>query len=172
MQHNAKRLAALIVLMPGLLVGLAAPTSAATNQISGVAIPDPTGQRCPPPPAGYEQFTDLPPLVMTGSLEGCLYTHVVSATDNGAPSGVYQERGEEIFVGSLDGGPEGTFGTTYKFTGQWDPDLSGSEVRGRCEHPIVAGSGTGGFDRATGRIDFKDDVTAGVFVYRGHIRRP
>jgi hypothetical protein len=168
MQHKTGRLAALLVLVVGLLVALAAPASAA-NQISGVAIPDPTGQQCPPPPAGYEQFTDLPPLVMTGSLEGCLYTHVVSASDNGAPSGVYQERGEEIFVGSLNGGPEGTFGTTYKFTGQWDPDLSGSEVRGRCEHPIIAGSGTGGFEGATGRIDFKDDVVAGEFLYRGHI---
>jgi hypothetical protein len=50
--------------------------------------------------------------------------------------------------------------------------LSGSEVRGRCEHPIVAGSGTGGFEGATGRIDFKDDVVAGEFLYRGHISLP
>jgi hypothetical protein len=168
MQHKMKRLTGLVVLVVGLLVALAGPASAGTNQIAGVAVPGP----CPAPPAGYEEFVDLPPLVMTGSLEACLYTNVLTATDNGAPSGVYQERGEEIFVGSLNGGPEGTFGTTYKFTSQWDPDLSGSEVRGRCEHPIVSGSGTGGFDGATGRIDFKDDVATGTFLYRGHISLP
>ena len=82
---------------------------------------------------------------MTGSLEGCWYTKILTTKDNGAPSGIYQERGEEVFVGSLNGGPAGTFATTYKFTSKWDPDVStGSEVHGRCEHPIVDGSGTGG----------------------------
>jgi hypothetical protein len=110
---------------------------------------------------------------MTGSLEGCWYTKVVTARDNGSPSGVYQERGEEVFVGSLDGGPEGTFATTYTFTSKWDPDVStGSEIHGRCQHPIVAGSGTGGFEAATGRVDFKDDVVTGEFLYRGHITLP
>jgi hypothetical protein len=67
----------------------------------------------------------------------------------------------------------GTFATTYKFTSKWDPDAStGSEVHGRCEHPIVADSGTGGFAGATGRVDFKDDVTTGEFLYRGHISLP
>jgi hypothetical protein len=165
------RLTVLFVLV-GLMVALAAPAGAATNQLSGVGVFDTTGE-CPDPPAGYEDFTSLPPLVMTGSLEGCLYTKVVSANDNGAPSGVYQERGEEVFVGSLDGGPVGMFATTFKFTSQWDPDVStGLEVRGRCQHPIVAGSGTGGFAAATGRLDFKDDVVTGEFLYRGHISLP
>jgi len=101
---------------------------------------------------------------------GCWYTKVVTATDNGAPSGVYQERGAEIFVGTLDGGAVGTFTTTYKFTSKWDPDIStGAEVRGRCQHPIVAASGTGGFAGASGRVDFKDEVTTGEFLFRGHI---
>ena len=75
---------------------------------------------------------------MTGSLEGCWYTNVETITkDNGAPSGVYIESGEEIFV-SLNGGPDGTFSTTYKFESKWDPDVStGSEVHGRCQHPII-----------------------------------
>ena len=172
MQPRTGRLTVLFVLAVGLMVALAAPAGAATNQISGVGIFDATGQ-CPPPPAGYEDFTSIPPLVMTGSLEGCWYTKVVTAKDNGTPSGVYQERGEEVFVGSLDGGPEGTFDTTYKFTSKWDPDVStGSEVRGRCQHPIVAGSGTGGFEGAIGRVDFKDDVVTGEFLYRGHITVP
>jgi hypothetical protein len=169
MQLKTERLALLFVLVVGLLVALAAPAVAATNQISGVGIFDTTGQ-CPDPPTGYDDFTSLPPLVMTGSLEGCWYTKIVTAKDNGTSSGVYQERGEEVFVGSLDDGPEGTFATTYKFTSKWDPDVStGSEVRGRCQHPIVAGSGTDGFEAATGRVDFKDDVAAGEFLYRGHI---
>jgi hypothetical protein len=109
-------------------------------------------------------------IAMHGSLEGCWYTKVVTSKDNGTPSGVYQERGEEVFVGSFDGGPEGTFTTTYKFSSKWKPDVTnGSEVHGRCQHPIVAGSGTGGFEGATGRLDFKDDVVTGDYLWRGHI---
>jgi hypothetical protein len=103
MQKQFTRLAVLFILVVGLMGALAAPAGAATNQLSGVAVFDPGGV-CPDPPAGFEDFTDLPPLVMTGSLEGCWYTKIVSAKDNGAPSGIYQERGEEVFVGSLDGG--------------------------------------------------------------------
>ncbi len=100
---------------------------------------------------------------MSGSLEGCWYTRVDTVKDNGAPSGVYLETGREVFVGSLDGGPDGVFTTTYRFESKWDPDVStGSEVRGRCQHPIVAGSGTGGFAGASGRVDFKDIVLPGL----------
>jgi hypothetical protein len=165
MRTKIQRLVLLGVLVGGLLVALSAPASAATNQISGVAVFDTAGV-CTAPPAGYEDFTQ----VMTGSLDGCWYTNIEATRDNGAPSGVYIERGEEVFVGSLNGGPEGTFGTTYQFESKWDPDVStGSEVHGRCQHPIVAGSGTGGFEGATGRVDFKDQVTTGEFFYRGHI---
>lgn len=156
-------------LVGGLLVALSTPASAATNRISGVAVFDATGE-CGPPPSGYADFTDLT-LVMTGNLEGCWYTRIATSKDNGPPSGVYLETGEEVFVGSLNGGPEGTFATTYRFESKWDPDVStGSEVHGRCQHPIVEGSGTGGFDGATGRADFKDEVTTGQFFYRGHIK--
>ena len=144
MQQKTGPLAIRLVLVVGLMVALAAPAGAATNQISGVGVFDTTGA-CPAPPTGYEDFTSLPPLVMTGSLEGCWYTKILSTKDNGAPSGIYQERGEEVFVGSLDGGAVGTFATTYKFESQWTPDF-GSELHGRCQHPIVAGSGTGGFE--------------------------
>ena len=98
-----------------------------------------------------------------------LYTDIVTASDHGSPSGIYQERGREIFVGSLDDGPVGTFTTTYWFNSKWDPDVStGSEVHGRCQHPIVKGSGTDGFEGVTGRVDFKDDVVAGNYPYRCH----
>jgi hypothetical protein len=173
MRTKIQRLVLLVMLVGGLLVALSAPANAATNQISGVAVYDTTPPTVclDPPPPGYEEFTSYPPLVMTGSLDGCMYTKVESTKDNGAPSGVYIESGEEVFVGSLNGGPVGTFSTTYKFESKWDPDVStGSEVHGRCQHPIVEGSGTGGFAGATGRLDFKDEVTTGQFFYRGHIK--
>ena len=141
------------------------------DQISGVGIFD--AGACPAPPTGYEDFISYPGIAMHGSLEGCWYTKVVTSRDNGTPSGVYQERGEEVFVGSFDGGPEGTFTTTYNFSSKWEPDVTnGSEVRGRCQHPIVAGSGTGGFEGATGRLDFKDDVVTGDYFWRGRISLP
>jgi len=102
-----------------------------------------------------------------------LFTHSLGLypVKNGAWCGVYLETGEEVFVGSLDGGPVGSFATTYRFESKWDPDvLTGVELRGRCQHPIVEGSGTGGFEGATGRVDFKDIIGDPVtFDYRGHI---
>jgi len=47
---------------------------------------------------------------------------------------------------------------------------TGVEVKGRCQHPIVKGSGTVGFAGATGRLDFKDEVSTGLYFYRGHIK--
>jgi hypothetical protein len=166
MQRDPKRLAAMVGLLLGSMVALSAPASAATSQLSGVGVFDSAGA-CTDPPTGFEDFT----MVMKGSLRGCWYSNIVTTKES--PSGVYQERGEEVFVGSLNGGPEGTFTTTYKFTSKWDPNVStGTEVRGRCEHPIVAGSGTGGFRGATGRVDFKDDVATAEYLYRGHIALP
>ncbi len=163
MRTKMQCLALLGVLVGGFLVGLSAPASAATDQISGVAFYDTTGE-CPPPPP---EFASYPPLVMTGDLEGCWYTNVETSKDNGAPSGVYMESGQELFIGSLNGEAEGTFVTSYRFESKWDPDVTGSEVHGRCQHPLVAG--TDDFAGATGRVDFKDDVTTGLYYYRGHI---
>lgn len=140
-------------------------------QISGRAVYDVSGSICSGPPSGYADFVSYPPLVLSGSLQGCWYTKVDTFKNNGAPSGIYLETGREVFVGSLNGGPSGVFTTTYKFESKWDPDVStGTEVRGRCQHPLVAGSGTGGFAGATGRVDIKDIVADGSYIYRGHIR--
>ena len=46
------------------------------------------------------------------------------AWDLGPPSGLYFEVGREVFVGTVRGGPEGTFSTTYTFESQWDPDYT------------------------------------------------
>ena len=171
--RTLQRLGLLAVLFIGLMMAGSAPASARSNQISGVAVFDLSGSSCTGPPAGYSDFVSYAPLLMSGSLEGCWYTKVDAVHDNGAPSGVYIETGREVFVGSLDGGPVGVFATTYRFESQWDPDVAtGSELRGRCQHPIVEGSGIGGFEDATGRIDFKDVVADGSFVYRGHISIP
>lgn len=85
--------------------------------------------------------------------------------------------GEETFDGFLDlngngsldsGEPNGTLAFTFKFSGS----ASGN---GRCHHPIVDGSGTGGFANATGQLTFKDRLGAcGELntTYSGHISIP
>ena len=165
MLKNTRRLAFLVMLMAGSLIALSAPANAATNQLSGTAFFNPSkGDPCPEDQPAYSSYD---PIVMTGSLDGCWYTHI--ETSRTTPGGVYLETGQELFVGSLNGGPTGTFTTTYKFEAKLNS--AGSEVRGRCQHPIVADSGTGGFAGATGRVDFKDIIGDPItYEYRGHIR--
>lgn len=168
MRTTLQRLLWIVLLLAGSLLWAAAPAQAANRQIAGSAIADPaSGGQCPKPPAGFEDFVDFAPLVLEGSLVGCWYTNIDSYKTT--PSGVYLEQGRELFVGSLDGGPVGTFTTTYRFEGKFAPD--GSEIHGRCQHPLVAGSGTGGFAGVTGRIFFKDIIgDPVVYEYRGHVR--
>ena len=158
------QLKVVVLLLASLFMVLPAPAHAAGSQLTGTAFVNPfPGAPCAEPPAAYDSY---PPLVMRGSLDGCWYTHIETArTTRG---GVYLESGRELFVGRLDGGPAGTFTTTYRFEAKLDAD--GAEVRGRCQHPIVSGSGTGGLAGATGRVDFKDIIGDPItYVYRGHI---
>ncbi len=109
---------------------------------------------------------------MTGDLEGCLYVFVDEY--NCSPSGTYRETGREHFVGTYKGDP-GTFWTGYKFEAKFegcadDGSPLGAEIFGRCQHPVVKGSGDGIFEGVTGRMDFKDDIEAGNFPYRGHLK--
>ena len=108
---------------------------------------------------------------MTGDLEGCLYAFIDDFECS--PSGTYREQGREYFVGTYNGQP-GTFWTTYKFEARYEgcnnSAPEGAEIFGRCQHPIVAGSGTGVFGGVTGQINFKDDIEAGNFPYRAHLR--
>lgn len=136
------------------------------TQISGVAFFD--DPLLDPPCDDPEGVGADYALVMTGDLEGCLYTDVKTAKSS--PSGTYRETGTELFVGSyLD--ESGTFETTYRFEAKYEDvaNLSG-EIFGRCQHPIVEGSGTGIFEGVSGRLDFKDEVETGTFFYRGHLR--
>ena len=132
------------------------------TQISGDAFfPDPG--ECDDPPEGV--VSDYA-VVMTGDLEGCLYTFV--ETTESSPSGTYRETGTERFVAS-DGA--GTFETTYRFEAKYeDVTDPATEIFGRCQHPIVEGSGTGIFEGVSGQLFFKDEVESGTFLYRGHLQ--
>jgi hypothetical protein len=135
------------------------------TQIAGVALFADTGE-CDDPEGEGANFA----LVMTGDLEGCLYTFVKTAESS--PSGTYRETGTETFVDSEeDGTVVGTFETTYRFEAKYeDVTDPATEIFGRCQHPIVEGSGTGIYEGVTGQLFFKDDVESGTFLYRGHLR--
>lgn len=111
-------------------------------------------------------------LTLTGDLEGCHYFFVEEFECS--PSGTYREKGRELFIGTYNG-ESGTFETTYRFEAKYEGCAEngaplGAEILGRCQHPIVEGSGTGVFEGVTGRLDFKDDIEAGNFPFRGHLR--
>jgi hypothetical protein len=134
-----------------------------TTQIAGVGFFDDTGE-CVDPEGESANFA----LIMTGDLEGCLYTFVETAESS--PSGTYRETGTELFVASDSVGAD-TFATTYRFEAKYeDVTDPATEIFGRCQHPIVEGSGTGIYEGVSGQLFFKDDVEAGDFPYRGHLR--
>jgi len=162
MKARRRAAVAAALMIAGSVAAAAAPANAATPQVAGDAHYDTSGQ-CPV----IAEYSSYPPLVITGDLAGCWYTNVEDIKTTS--SGVYLETGQELFVGSVNGGASGTFTTTYRFEAKYNPD--GSEFRGRCQHPIVAGSGTGGLAGTSGRLDFKDLVQNDpvTYVYRGHI---
>jgi hypothetical protein len=154
-----------------LVIGITpASADSGTTQISGSGVFEPP--ECDSPPGA---FTDLA-IGLDGSLVGCWYIDVTNARWD-SDSGVYQEEGVEHFEGCMTGagGGCGTFETTYRFTALYEPDPGSTQpdpavqLNGRCQHPLIDGSGTGVFAGATGRLDFKDDVEAGIVDYRGHI---
>ncbi len=148
----------------------AAPSPAHTGgatQISGVGVYG-DKQTCNAKLVGADYA-----LILDGNLKGCLYTFV--GPTKSSPSGTYRETGREVFVGSIRGGTgSGTFKLTYRFEAKYeDLDDPATEIFGRCQHPIVRGSGTGVFEGVTGILLFKDVIEAGeapYFPYRGHLR--
>jgi hypothetical protein len=139
-------------------------TSAAT-QLSGLGV-FATDVECDSPSEGAT-FA----LTMTGDLEGCFFIFVDESECS--PSGTYREIGRELFVGTYNG-ESGSFWTTYKFEAKYEGCENGSyvgvEIFGRCQHPVVEGSGTGVFEGVTGRLDMKDDIEAANYPYRGHLK--
>ena len=142
--------------------------AAPTVQISGVGFYAEPADNCNASEGEGASYV----VHLTGDLEGCLYAFIEEFGCQ--ESGTYKELGREVFVGMYRG-QSGTFETTYQFSAKFEgcnPDGTpmGAEIVGRCEHPIVKGSGTGVFEGATGRLDFKDDVVNIKFPYRGHIK--
>lgn len=143
----------------------AANNSAAATQISGVGSYATTDE------CDYVSQDAAFALKMTGDIEGCLYVFIDEYECS--PSGTYREEGREKFVGTYNG-QSGTFWTTYKFEAKYEGCENGAplgaEIFGRCQHPIVVGSGTGVFNGVSGQLNFKDNIEAGNFPYRGYLR--
>lgn len=152
---------------------IATPASASQNQVSGVQTPAIIPPACSDSSASF---------TMTGSLVGCWYEDTFNLTkDQVTPSGseLVHFSGTEHFTGCLDvdgdgsctGDPSGTLFFIFTFTGQYVPGTNLTiEIRGRCHHPIVGG--TGDFAGASGVLNFKDDVSNPAFVispYMGHV---
>lgn len=137
------------------VLALAAPANAGgVAQVSGIAVYDGNSDE----PGNCDELESVLTLeLISGDLIGCWYT--TDATATATPSGVVHELGTETFIGEWNGVPV-EFVTVYRFTGKFEVD--GTEIHGRCQHPIVSGD-------VGGRIDFKDDVATGEFVYRGHL---
>ena len=64
------------------------------------------------------------------------------------------------------GEPTGEFDTTFTFSAKYAP--TGEEIHGRCQHPIVSGSGD--FSGASGVLSFKDIPSEGRFPYHGNVQ--
>jgi hypothetical protein len=172
-----KRLITSAALIAVLVCATAAFAHGSAVRVSGIqAAADSTAGAPGDPCAAADPATGLPAQgnVMAGSLIGCWYTDTFNPIIT-TPSGLIVATGAEHFVGCLDVGrtgrcahrdPTGVLALTYKFEGRFDP-ATGKEIAGRCQHKIV--SGTDDFAGATGRVDFKDNVTTGTSKYRGHI---
>ena len=143
-------------------IGFVAPVSAAgAVQISGSA--DLSGTGCE---ERLEELGATYAAYLEGDLIGCQFVFVESGSMS--PSGTYREEGTEYYeiVGGRFGA--GSFETNYVFTGKFAP--TGAEIFGRCQHPIVAGSGDGAFTGVSGRLDFKDFPEINYFPYTGHMQ--
>ena len=152
----------MMVLITAVLAGPSPMQDGGATQISGIGFFDLSGQCTDPEGQGSDYA-----LTMTGDFTGCHYVFVESFKCS--PGGAYTETGTETFVGTYNG-VDGTFRTNYVFTATYldCPNLLG-EIAGRCQHPIIDGSGTGIFAGVRGRFDMKDDVEAGDFPYKGHL---
>lgn len=163
---------AVVIMCSILAVGFVVPVSAAgATQISGIGYVPAEGECTDNVTNEAGQPYDFATR-LEGDVEGCQYVFV--ETYECSPSGTYRETGTEIYI--VDGPyGQGTFSTTYFFRGKFEgcsPDggFVGAEIMGFCQHPIVAGSGTGDYEGVKGRLHFKDDVAAGNFPYTGHLK--
>jgi hypothetical protein len=168
-----KKIVALTALTAMLAFAGATLAEGATVHVSGIQAAPPTapGEQC------YEldPVTGQPPAAanaMAGSLIGCWFLDVY-APGRTSPAGILHATGTEHFVGCLDirqegrctgDDPAGTLALSARFEFKV---VDGQEIWGRCQHQIL--SGTGAFQGAAGKIDFRDNVTNGTSSYRGWI---
>lgn len=154
----------LVLTMVAMVVGLlAVPAHAGSTRVGGTAVLVQPGDA---PCDDTDHLGADYAIALQGDLDGCIYGTVTFISFN-ETSGIYLERADETFVGSW-GGTTGSFGLTENFTGKFDT-VTFEQFHGRCQHPIVEGSGTDGFDGVRGRLDFKDDVDTGTLDYRGNL---
>ena len=120
MRPKIQRLTLLAMLMGGLMsTGMMAPAQAAgTTQFGGDAE---FGGPCTNPPRWVRRVSGAGPHRGPGGLP------VHQRGDVGAEAvRGWIETGHETFVGSLNGGAEGTFTTNYRFEGKYEPGGSRS----------------------------------------------
>jgi hypothetical protein len=160
------RRAAATLIVGGCLAVTAAPAQAQPVLVKGAqSFADPS-HPCFDPDSVFS-------LSMAGGLVGCWW--VDTSNDVLHPSGTLRSTGTEHFTGCIDANgdeacgadePWGTFWTTFIFTAKLAAD--GSELQGRCSHPIVSGSDD--FDGASGILTFQDDVSTGIAYYVGIVK--
>lgn len=159
--HTRSRTVVLLALTGLLLVTLALPSAAGgVTQARGIG----SGGVGHPACTAIEGADYI--IRMDGDLDGCIYGFVTDFAVT--PSGVYKETADETFVGCL-GDRCGSFDMVENFHAKFDPE-TGAQQHGRCQHPIVDGSGTDGFAGVTGIVHFSDDVDAGNAPYRAQLR--
>ncbi len=147
------------------LLGIASPAGAGDSEreikVSGVGYPGGPGDNgCNEMGADYTIF-------MTGDIEGCVYGIILSEQYE-EESGEYQSRDHETFIGTLDG-LSGSWEMDEAFWAVFDTE-TGDQLSGRCEHPIIEGSGTGDFATADGELRFVDNVENHTAVYFGVVK--
>jgi hypothetical protein len=159
-RHRPSRWRIVLPIMAVLIGSLLSAGSAAagngTTVVRGVQLAPGT---CPN--GGY---------AMTGSLDGCWWIDTFNSKSDPAKTN-FRLTGDEHFEGCM-GTICGSFKTTYTFTGKAaGPWTTSAEIHGRCHHPIVPDSGTGGFEGATGVFSFHDvvDVSPPYYPYVGNI---
>jgi hypothetical protein len=130
--------------------------NAGVTQVSGLLSPDdPNDPQC---------SALGPGMVVSGTLEGCWYITSITKQKDPNPGGGFYAAGTETFEGCL-GDACGHLFTTFTFTAKFAAD--GSEVHGRCHHPIIGGDGD--FTGATGVISMHD-LPNGCATYKGNLR--
>ena len=154
-----------IVLLIVALLALAFPTDATAGGVQSSRSLVVKGLQGPPVD-DCGSLSSVATYVMFGDLVGCWYTDTFVPGES-HPDGEFTATGTETFAGCIDANhdgacnakdPTGTFRTTFVFNAILDPN-TGAELSGHCYHPIITGSGTGGFSRAHGAVNFVDNVT-------------